>query len=296
MGCERRTSHIIYTIFFVWFLLFSRVHGSRSHDPESLEASIHNYAMEALVKRRTGTLLNVSLPANFSGIQASVVRLRSSSLWEKGVNFTSFYIPPRVIPFPFGRRVAIVYHNLGNWSSYYYEVPNYSLVAPVIGFVAYDASNLSALGNETLKFSALGSPIVVSFPNTGIGALKNGNAELKCVKFNDGGLVQFRNLTEGRCLTQGDGHFSIAIPSSESKKKKSWAWRVIGFAAGFIGLVLVVVIMITAYKLVRSKKIREMEGESEKGVAFDTKWIGRSKMPSASMVRTQPALEHGDIP
>lgn len=296
MGCERRSSHIICAIFYIWFLLFSSVYGSIGNDPESLDASIYNYAMETLAKRRTGTLLNVSLPANFSGIRASVIRLRSSTLWDRGANFESFYIPTRVVTFPFVRRIAIVYHNLGNWSSYYYKVPGYTLVTPVVGFMAYDASNLSTSANGTLKFIVLDSPIVVSFPNSTIAELKHGNAEAKCVKLSDGGLVEFRNLTEGRCVTQGDGHFSIAIPSPESKKKKSWARWVIGFGAGFIGLILVVLIIIIACKIVRSEKMRKMEEESEKGVAFDTKWIGRSKMPSASMVRTQPVLEHGEIP
>ncbi|EEF50622.1 conserved hypothetical protein [Ricinus communis] len=274
----------------------SMVHGSSSNDPESLDASIYNYAVEALLRQHTGKLLNVSLPSNFSGIKASVFRTRSGSLWQRGANFSSVYIPSGVIPFPFVKRLAIVYQNLGNRSSHYYKVPGYSLVAPVVGFMAYDASNLSLLGREMLQLSIMGDSIVVKFSKI---VRKDGNPEdLKCVKIGEGGTVQFRNVTEGNtCLAQSDGHFSLVVPSlSESKVKKTWEWWVIGFGILLFGIILVVVILTTACKMLRSKRIAEMEGESEKGVAFDMKWIGKSKMPSASMVRTQPALEHGDIP
>ncbi|KDP28532.1 hypothetical protein JCGZ_14303 [Jatropha curcas] len=201
-----------------------------------------------------------------------------------------------VLPFPFVKRLAIVYQNLGNLSSHYYKVAGYSLVAPVAGFAAYDATNLTTLGDEKLKFNVMGGDIVVNFGN--IGELKFGNEEeMKCVKFGDGGLVQFRNLMEGyRCLAQGDGHFSIAVPSKEDKEKKRKALWAIRFATGFVGLVLVIVILVTTYKLVRSKRVRQMEGESDNGVTIDVHWIGSSKMPSASMVRTQPVLEHDDVP
>jgi hypothetical protein len=39
-----------------------------------------------------------------------------------------------------------------------------------------------------------------------------------------------------------------------------------------------------------------MEAESENGVALDTTSIGRSKIPSSSMVRTQPTLEQDYVP
>ncbi|KAI5598771.1 hypothetical protein POPTR_002G166900v4 [Populus trichocarpa] len=294
---RNRSGHIIttYVIFPLLLLLFSPVHGLTSYDPESLDALIHKHAMKAQAKKRTGTSLQVSLPANFSGIEVSVVRLRSGHFWERGVNFSSFYIPPRVLPFPFVKRLSIVYQNLGNWSTRYYKVPDYSLVAPVVGFMAYDASNLSALGNEALKFSILGGPILISFPNLEI---KGKLETLKCVKLGPDGFVQFRNITKGNtCITQGDGHFSLAVQNPEVEKNiRVWKWYVVGFGAGFFALVLSGVIGYTTFKLVRSKKLRGMEAESENGVALDATSVGRSKMPSASMVRTQPTLEQDYVP
>ena len=40
----------------------------------------------------------------------------------------------------------------------------------------------------------------------------------------------------------------------------------------------------------------DMEKVSERGESFDTVWIGKSKLPSASMVRTQPVLENSYLP
>ncbi|KAJ6320265.1 hypothetical protein OIU77_010427 [Salix suchowensis] len=253
MGCNR--SWLIFPLF---VLLISPVHGLTGYDPESLDVLIHQYAMKVQAKKRTGTSLKVPLPANFSGMEVSVVRLRSGHFWERGVNFSSFYIPPRVTPFPFVKRLSIVYQNLGNWSTLYYRVPDYSLVAPVVGFMAYDASNSSA----------------------------------------SDGLVHFRNITnENTCITQGDGHFSVAVKNSGvDKNSRVWIWWVIGFGSAIFALVLLGVIGFTTYKLVRSERFRGMEAESENGVALDATSIGRSKIPSASMVRTRPALEQDYVP
>lgn len=293
MGCNR-CWHIIYVIISLFLISFLSVYGSKIYDPKSLDALIHDYAMEEQAQKRTGNLFKVSLPANFSGMEVSVVRLRSSNFWERGANLSSLYIPPRVIPFPFVKRLAIIYQNLGNWSSHYYKVPGYSLVAPVIGFVAYDDSNISALGNKTLKFIFTGDPILVRFPHI----VTKENSVLRCVKLGQDGLVQFRNITKGNtCITGGDGHFSVAVPIPGVKKQRHiWKWWAVGFVAGFIGLVLLGIIGFSIFKLVRGKRIREMVGESENGVVFETTWIGRSKMPSASMVRTQPALELESVP
>ncbi|KAG6749586.1 hypothetical protein D5086_025988 [Populus alba] len=290
MGCNRS-----WHIFPLFFLLISPVHGLTSYDPESLDVLIHQYAMKAQAKKRTGTSLKVPLPANFSGMEVSVVRLRSGHFWERGANFTSFFIPPRITPFPFVKRLSIVYQNLGNWSTLYYRVPDYSLVAPVVGFMAYDASNVSALGNEALKFNVLGDPISIKFPNL---MTKGDPKILKCVELGPDGLVHFRNITnENTCMTQGDGHFSVAVKNSEvDKNNRVWIWWVIGFGAAILAFVLLGVIGFTTFKLVRSGRFREMEAESENAVALDTTSIGRSRIPSSSMVRTQPALEQDYVP
>jgi hypothetical protein len=98
-------------------------------------------------------------------------------------------------------------------------------------------------------------------------------------------------------MTQGDGHFSVAVKNSDvDKNNRVWIWWVIGFGAAILALVLLGLIGFTTFKLVRSERFREMEAESENGVALDTTSIGRSKIPSSSMVRTQPTLEQDYVP
>nr|GMC86676.1 Lipoprotein signal peptidase [Ipomoea batatas] len=68
-------------------------------DPNSLDSLIRDFASNRS-RRRTGRLYEVVLPANFSGIEASIVTLKSGSLWMRGANFSLFGIPPRVLPWP----------------------------------------------------------------------------------------------------------------------------------------------------------------------------------------------------
>ncbi|KAJ0111233.1 hypothetical protein Patl1_00545 [Pistacia atlantica] len=80
------------------------------------------------------------------------------------------------------------------------------------------------------------------------------------------------------CATKVSGRFAIIIPSPppppDDEVKETEAEK----------------------RVVKKRKMKKMEGEADKGVALDTTWIGRSKMPSASMVRTQPALEQEYAP
>ncbi|KAA8516131.1 hypothetical protein F0562_019310 [Nyssa sinensis] len=228
-------------------------------------------------------------------------RLRSGSFWARGANFSSsFHIPPRIIPMPFVKRLALVYQNLGNWSSYYYNVPNYTFVTPVVGFRTYDASNSSARGSTMLKLSIRGDPILVRFPH--IDAPRGKNVTMKCVRFGIDGLVEFSNMTISNvCIARDQGHFTIVVPSGQAKmvpprKKKLWKLWVIGFVVGVIGLVLVVLVGVLIYKLVRMKRIGEMEKQSERSEALETMWVGMSKMPSATGIRTQPMLENDYLP
>lgn|ERR1711971_64583 len=280
----------IWAIMFAFSLsssLFAQ--GSNEYDIESLNAFIHDHADNSLFKPRTGTLYNIPLPANFSGMEVSVVRLRTGEFSAKGANFTFFHIPPKIQPMPSAKRIAILYQNLGNWSSYYYNVPGYRLVAPVVGFMAYDSSISSTVGNRKVEFSIMGDPISVHFWH--INVTEGENVTPKCVKFSADGSSKLQDMNGSYvCITQGEGHFSVVVP----KKQEGLIVRF--WALGFVGLVLVVLVMVTIFGLSRRKKMRQMEKQSERGVAFDTFWIGGSKMPSASMVRTQPALENRYVP
>jgi hypothetical protein len=282
-----------YTIVWVMFAfsLPSFAQGSNDYDIESLNAFIHDHADKALLKPRTGTLYNISLPANFSGMEVSVVRLRTGEFWAKGANFSFFHIPPRIQPMPPVRRLSILYQNLGNWSSYYYNVPGYRLVAPVVGFMAYDSSNSSTVGNRTVDFSIMGDPISVHFLHSNVPAEGENDVTPQCVKFGADGSFKLQDMNESyACITQGEGRFSVVVPDKQDGLEKFWAF-------GFVGLVLLLLVMAAiAILLRRKKKMRKMEEQAERGVAFDTFWVGGSKIPSASMVRTQPALENRYVP
>ncbi|KAI9181637.1 hypothetical protein LWI28_016994 [Acer negundo] len=299
MGSVKQSGDNIVSVIFIFSLLLcssmaKSQNSSNTYDPELLQALFRSYANETLSRHHTGNLYNISLPANFTTVQVSVVRLRSGRFWSVGANFSYFQIPKGVIPMPYAKRIAIVFDNLGNLSSYYYKVPNHSLVAPVVGFNGYDASNLSALNNEKLIFNVTGNPILISFPQISLEDHKNMTPI--CVKFGDGGSVEFSNMTQPNvCVTQGAGHFSVVVPSPppppKKEEKQNWKRWVVGFVGSFLGLILLIVVGVIVFMVLRRKKIKEMESESEKGVAFDTFWIGRSRMPSATMIRTQPALE-----
>lgn len=308
MGFFRRWHSVIWVILFLSFSSSARA-SNIGYDPESLNTFFVHHVNRSIVKPQTGILYNIPLPANFTGMELTFVRLRSGSLRNRGANFSSFYIPPKVRTHPHVVRLALVYENWGNWSSHYYQVPNHSLVAPVVGFASYDSPGPYVIGTKKLNFSFPDEPISIWFPRI---ELQGGNVTPKCVKFGSNGSFEMSNTTMGNgCLARSQGHFSVVVPfrppatpsppspslsPSQQAKKRYWTWWVLGFVGGVIGLVLIVSIVIAVSKLMKKKKLKAMETQSEKSVPLDAFWVGRSKMPSASMIRTQPALEHGYVP
>nr|GLL25181.1 uncharacterized protein LOC109188618 [Ipomoea trifida]GMC91202.1 Lipoprotein signal peptidase [Ipomoea batatas] len=275
-------------------------------DPNSLDSFIRDFASNRS-RRRTGRLYEVVLPANFSGIEASIVTLKSGSLWMRGANFSLFGIPPRVLPWPYVRRLEIVYENLGNWSSSYFNPPNHTLVSPVIGLIAYEekrSRNGSYGINSKIELNVIKDPITLHFPYISLPHHNNNvNASaLKCVGFQSNGTVEFSNVSRNRtCSVRGVGHFSLVIPTppkQQKKKKKSTAWKwwvIIGSSVvlGILGLLLLIGI---TYKAVKGKRLGKMERQSEKSESLDCVWVGSSKMPCATSIRTQPALENAYVP
>lgn len=282
----------LYIIWMVFSLsLSSFAQGSNHYDLKALDAFIHRHANNILGPPRTGFLYNIPLPANFSGMEVSVIRLRRGQFWAKGANISFFHIPSRIWPMPYVERLAILYQNFGNWSSYYYNVPGYRLVAPVVGFQAYDSMHSGMIGIHKLKFNGLKDPIAVQFSHH---VLEGKNVTPKCVKFSADGSFELQNMSKPYvCHSLGPGHFSVVVPNEEENRLKFW---VLGIGLGCVGLVLLGVVVVVIFRVVRKKKIRKMEKQSEKGVAIDTFWIGETKMPSASMIRTQPALENEYAP
>ncbi|XP_055817177.1 uncharacterized protein LOC129886495 [Solanum dulcamara] len=292
--------HVIPLMSWLLLLLLSlNIARGSSHtlDRDSLDSFIHNYAIKNMSKRYTGKLYDIPLPTNFSGMESSIVRLRSASFWRRGANFSFFKIPHGVLPWPFVKRFDIIYENLGNLSSKYYDVTNYTFVTPVIGFLAYDATR-SRENFGMVELNTMENHILIHFPQDYNNNYKK-NVTMKCVRFVTNGAIEFSNVTmNNTCISRGQGHFAIVVPSLKPEETKGgkWKWWVIGFGVGIVGLILLIVIGTLICKCVMLKKRGNMERQSEKSEALDAVWVGNSRMPSASGIRTQPVLENSYVP
>lgn len=264
----------------------------RNDSVDTMDAAIQDFAIQTLERHRphTGDLYKAMLPANLSGMKVSIVRLRSKRLWNIGANFSNFHIPSRTLTVPHVKRLAIVYQDLGNWSAHCYKVPGYGMITHVAGFMVFDASNASARTAMKLGLNTLGKPIVIRFSNSTFSdGLVSG---AKCVTFSSNGTFVLSELSlYNACYALDQGHFAIVVPVK--KKPGHWYVWVIGFVLGFGALVLVGYIGVVSLKLLKTKKIQVMERQADEDLVLDTIWVGRSKMPSATVTRTQPALEDG---
>ncbi|XP_051144996.1 uncharacterized protein LOC127260956 [Andrographis paniculata] len=284
----------------IWVVLLWLISGgSESSTRDSLDSSISDFALKELPKPRTGKLYKVPLSARFSGMEVSVIRLRASSLWKNGVSYGSIKIPPLVLPSPFVRRLDLIYKNLGNWSSLYYSVPNYMMITPVIGFLAYDP-NRSFTRYDLIELELMGNnSFIVNFPN--ISAKGGGDGGVKCVKFDRNGTIEFRNLSgERSCVWRRHGHFSLVVPYGAKgemnrrrwRRRRRWLVVVVGVA----GLIFVIVGGVVIFRWTKGRMMKKMEELSEGGEGLGVIWVGRSRMPAALSVRTQPVLENRSVP
>ncbi|PSS24251.1 Lipoprotein signal peptidase [Actinidia chinensis var. chinensis] len=285
------------TIIILVILFVSRF-ARAMKDPDSLDDFFRDYACAKVSRPKTGILYNISMPANFSGIEIMFIRTKTRNFWRRGANFSTFQIPPGILPMPFVKRFDLMYQNLGNWSSYYYNVPNYTLVTPIVGLLFYNATN-SSTRNSKLSPVVNKDPILVHFPQISVSE-NHKNVSFQCARFGANGSVELTNMTlENACVTRDQGHFSIVVPSpppAAKKREKFWKWWVVGFGVGIVGLVLVAFLGVVMCKFVKRKRIGQMERQSERSETLDTIWVGMSKMPSATGIRTQPVLESDYVP
>ncbi|KAG5070715.1 hypothetical protein GLYMA_03G001000v4 [Glycine max] len=294
-------------------LCFSAPHvRAQSSQARSLDAILQEYAFKALVKPKTGTIYNATttqLPSNLTGVKIAALRLRSGSMRRRGFpSYNEFEIPKGVIAKPYVKRLVLVYQNLGNWSNSYYPLlPNYTYLAPVLGILAYNASNLSATNLPTLDVNASGDPIKVKFHHVKLPPL---GAVAKCVCFDLQGSSNFTNVTGGNtCSSSSQGHFSIVVESSalpppppavapnENKTSSNKAGVIVGSVlAGLVFLVLLSFLVLWLLKYKQNKKIQQMERAADAGEALHMASVGDIKAPAATVTRTQPTLEHEYAP
>ncbi|KAK6263190.1 hypothetical protein QUC31_009006 [Theobroma cacao] len=274
----------------------SSVHSLDNFSNDSLDMFLQDFAFRALVRHRphTGALYKASLPANLSGMEVSIARIRSRTLWKKGATLSSFHIPSRTVPVPHVRRLAIVYQNLGNWSSHYYKVSGYSLITSVVGFMVFDASNTRAKSLRNISLDTMGKPISIHFSNP---KFPDGmeSTVARCVGFSTKGTVHFSDMIlPNVCYTSDEGHFSVVVRLK--RKHRPWYPWVIGVVLGSSGLIFTAYFGLVFIRLLKTKRIQAMERQADEGVIFDSRWVGSSKMPSATVTRTQPVLENGGFP
>ncbi|XP_076917194.1 uncharacterized protein LOC143577158 [Bidens hawaiensis] len=260
-----------------------------------LDGFLQDHAKKSMPEApKVGKLYNVSLPSNFTGMQVSVVHLRSSTVWATGANLGHFRVPPRTVPKPNVTSLDIVFSNLGNWSSYYYNIPNYTFVTPILGFGAYGETYVRGQdGHLTSSVTQIElpliKPIMVNFPSMW---LPHG----KCVKFYSNGMTKITNMSLSRtCEVWGQGYFAIMVQAPPSSHQ-IWKLWVVGIGVGSIGFFLCGLVLFKVIRFVEKRKIQKMEKESEKSEVLDTKYVGHSRMPCAFGIRTQPVLENDYFP
>ncbi|KAI3787413.1 hypothetical protein L1987_41867 [Smallanthus sonchifolius] len=265
------------------------------HHDHSLDDFFQDHAKKSIPKHpKAGTLYNVSLPSNFTGMKVSVVHLQSWSVWAHGANMSHFQVPPRIIPKPNVTSVDIVFSNLGNWSSYYYNMPNYIFVTPIIGFSVYGVSYTKGQNDHLtstvtkLDLPLKRNPVMVRFPSMWL-------PQGKCVKFYSNGLTTITNMSLSHtCEAWGQGYFAIAVRAPPSHH--IWKLWVTGIGVGSVGFFLCGLVLFKVIRFMEKKKIKKMEKNSEKSEVLDTKYVGHSRMPCAFGIRTQPVIENEYFP
>lgn len=291
------------------FLLFcSKLSAQSPTNATSLDALLQDYSFRAFVRPRTGILYEGTVPSNLTGIKVAAMRLRSGSLRKRGVSsFKEFKIPKGVIVKPYVTRLVLVYQNLANFSHLYYPLSGYDYVAPILGLLAYDAKNLSALNLPELDLKVSNDPIRIDFSD--LEPIPQGSSA-KCVRFDSQGEATFSESIQpgNTCETEVQGHFSVVVksvasapspapPGNEKKKKSSGSnssrtWIIVGSVVGgllLLGLLLFLVLRCKNYK--KQEKMREMERAGETGEALRMTQVGETRAPTATTTRTQPMLE-----
>ncbi|MCD7460758.1 hypothetical protein HAX54_044339 [Datura stramonium] len=118
---------------------------------------------------------------------------------------------------------------------------------------------------EWVESNIMSDHILVHFPQIDDDD-NNNKVEMKCVRFVTNGTIEFSNVTmNNTCISQGQGHFAIVVPSlkpEEEKKKGKWKWWVIDLEELLILLLIVMATLIC--KCVGLKKEGNMERQSEK--------------------------------
>ncbi|KAL3536623.1 hypothetical protein ACH5RR_005084 [Cinchona calisaya] len=314
-------------MFLLIWLLWLPAHTSSLSSARALDALLQHYAYRSFVPRpRTGVVYDGQVPSNLTGIKVAGLRLRSGSLRTRGFQmYKEFQLPVGVVEERYVERLVFVYHNLGNWSSLYYSLPaGYVFLAPILGLLAYDASNLSATNLPELDIRASGHPISIRFSEVMAKTTVPHGLVPKCVSFDLQGLLNFSDvLLDNTCAAFREGHFSIVVESTApspapvpsmavlpppaagggkgsqggKKDNSKQIWIIVGSLLGGLALlVLLGLLVIWMLKFKTRKKMQQMEKAAEVGEALHMTRVGSTKAPAATVTRTQPTIETEYLP
>ncbi|XP_068669447.1 uncharacterized protein [Aristolochia californica] len=280
---------------------------------KALDLLLQQYAYGAFVHPRNEVQFDAQIPSNFSGVKLAAMRLRSGRLRSRGIKYKEFRIPAGLVEQPHVKRLVLVYQNLGNWSSSYYHLPGYHFLTPVLGLLAYDGDNLSTINLRELQINASHKPILIRFS-----AVKTatGRENHKCVRFGLNGVTEFTDTVSRHvCASSSHGHFSIVVNSTtkppegkplpppghqrlrSEEKENSRPWKFAWVLGGvLLGMAALVLAMTWAVRRKQNKRITEMEQEADTGEALRKAIVGKSVLPMATGIRTQPILENEYVP
>ncbi|XP_050382122.1 uncharacterized protein LOC126799050 [Argentina anserina] len=297
----------------IWLSRLAYISAQLASGP--LDVLLQDYAFRAFVHPKTGVPYDAQVPSNLTGIQIAALRLRSGSLYRRGVVYKEFEFPKGVDETPYAERLVLVYQNLGNWSMAYYPLPGHSYLAPVLGLLAYDAIDLSAKNLPYLDIKAGDNPIKIKFQD--VKPHPDGSV-VKCVTFNLDGTIDFSDVGSGNtCSAVQQGHFSIVVefvapapspvtsitppspaPGGRGKKKSnSKTWIIVGSVLGGLALLALLAFLVLWVRKCRERKhLEEMEKAADLGEALHMTTVGDTKAPSATVTRTQPTIEHDYVP
>ncbi|KAJ8485922.1 hypothetical protein OPV22_018407 [Ensete ventricosum] len=278
--------------------IFSSSCGRTSSDvsaSRSVDYLIRDRAFRELVRRRTGVVYRVPLPANLSAMEALVLRMRSGSLWRRGANLSASHIPPGTLAVPHVKRVVVVDQNWRGMSASYFGVPGYELAAPVIGVFLYDASDNASSAELDLRVT--GDPVSIRFP------VAAPDSSMRCARFERDGSVHLQTpASAGQCTARSTGHFAIIVPSGSSsghapaRKEKKWRVLAMEIVGGMFALAVVVLMGMGIRRLAKKKRtMKQIVRHAEENDALGAACVGKSRMPSATMTRTQPRMEENEV-
>ncbi|CAA3011834.1 Hypothetical predicted protein [Olea europaea subsp. europaea] len=156
--------------------------------------------------------------------------------------FKEFEIPKGVRDEPHVERLVWVYQNLGNWSKVYYPLSGYTYLAPVLGLLAYDASDL----------------IAKNLPELSIRATEN-----------------FSNVfIENICMTFQERHFAIVVKSIAPNLAPKTDGKVVG---GLALSVLLRALVFWLHKYKQWNRIQQMESATDSEEILHKTIVGSTK-------------------